>query len=84
MTELLPELNFTKINVIEETLKKQQNNYNFYTIYALIFVLILSYILIRIKKCMIIRRDSNLNDGGVIYADLPTSPITDCPLSIPV
>ena len=84
MTELLPELNFTNINVIEETLKKQQNNYNFYILYTLIFVSILFYIFIKIKKYMFIRRDSNLNDGGVIYADQPANPIINFPLSIPV
>ena len=75
MTELLPELNFTNISVIEETFKKQQNSYNFDILYILIFVSILFYILIKIQKYMFIQRDSNLNDGGVICADLPANPI---------
>lgn len=66
ITETLPEINLTHVNEIMEILENKQNNHNFYILYALFFICILYYIVRKIKNCAGIRRDSNLNGGGVI------------------
>lgn len=81
ITELLPEFNFTKMGEIKEKLGNQQNNHNFYILYILFFIFISYYILIKIKNCIRIRRDSNLNGGGVICETHMAAPI-DLPMSI--
>lgn len=66
ITEILPDINMTNVSEISKFIKEKKSNHNYYIIYTLLFIIILYYFLRKLKNCIGIRRDSNLNGGEVI------------------
>lgn len=81
ISDKLPIINFTNVKEIEKYIKEKKIHHNFYTIYILLFIFFVLYLISKIRKCISIRRDSNLNGGEVICEDHITSP-THSPMSL--